>query len=74
MGLAINKKQKVAGSSNIDFQMQIPTNINYVYWNEPNELVQRLRLLIASTQAGSNSHSNEIASIVEELRESNIIV
>lgn len=49
-------------------------DIDYIYWNDPNELVDRLRLLIASQQAGNNSHNNEIVSIIEELREANIIV
>lgn len=46
---------------------------SYTYWNDPNELVDRLRLLIASQAAGNNGHSNEIVSIIEELREANII-
>lgn len=45
----------------------------YIYWDEPNELVNRLRLLYASQQAGNNNHNNEITSILEELREANII-
>lgn len=49
-------------------------NIDYLYWNDPNELVDRLRLLISSQKAGNNNHNNEILSIIEELRESNIII
>lgn len=45
----------------------------YTYWNDPNELVQRLRLLISSTSAGHTGHQNEISSIIEELREADII-
>jgi hypothetical protein len=45
----------------------------YEYWDDPNELVARLRLLLSSQSAGNNSHQNEILSIVEELREANII-
>lgn len=45
----------------------------WVYWDDPNELVDRLRLLYASQAAGHNNHQNEINSIVEELRESNLI-
>lgn len=45
----------------------------YVYWDDPNELVSRLELLHASRLAGSNSHDNEIISIVEELSERNLI-
>jgi hypothetical protein len=47
--------------------------IDYVYWDDPNELVNRLRLLIASQLAGHTGHSNEIVSVIEELREANII-
>lgn len=47
---------------------------NYIYWDDPNELVNRLRLLVASEGAGNNNHQNEINSIIEELREANIIV
>ena len=43
------------------------------YWDDPNELVDRLRLLIASQQAGNTSHTNEIISILEELREAGYI-
>lgn len=46
---------------------------NYIYWDDPNELVERLKLLIASQQAGNNNQTNEIVSIIEELREANII-
>ncbi|XP_044588014.1 uncharacterized protein LOC123267455 [Cotesia glomerata] len=48
-------------------------NMDYVYWDDPNELVERLRLLIASQSAGNTSHTNEIISIIEELREAEII-
>lgn len=44
-----------------------------IYWNDPNELVNRLRLLVASTLSGNTSHRNEILSIIEELREGNYI-
>jgi hypothetical protein len=45
----------------------------YLYWNDPNELVARLRLLIASTEVGNNSHNNEIINIEKELIEAGII-
>ncbi|KAK9681124.1 hypothetical protein QE152_g38561 [Popillia japonica] len=38
-----------------------------------NELVERLKLLIASQQAGHTGHNNEIASIIEELKEAGVI-
>jgi len=44
-----------------------------VYWNDPNELVDRLRLLLASKAAGNTGLSNEILSIYEELYEAGII-
>ena len=46
---------------------------DYVYWDDPNELVDRLRLLISSQAAGNLNHNNEIMSIIEELREAGII-
>lgn len=49
-------------------------NTDYVYWDNVNELVDRLRLLVASTSAGHNSHNNEILSIIEELKEAKVIL
>jgi len=46
---------------------------DYVYWDDPNELIDRLQLLAASYQAGSKSHTNEIMSILEEVREADLI-
>lgn len=68
-------KNRKTGKSYTDIPQMTYTNKNseYVYWNDPNELVSRLRLLIASTNAGNNNHQNEITSIIEELKESNII-
>jgi len=47
--------------------------IDYVHWDDLNELVDHLRLLEASRQAGHNAHNNEILSIIEELREAGLI-
>lgn len=49
------------------------SSLDYVYWDDPNELVDRLRLLHASQSAGNFSHANEIVSIIEELREAEIV-
>lgn len=49
---------------------QVP---EFTYWDDPNELVERLRLLVSSKSAGHSAHNNEILSIIEELREANII-
>jgi hypothetical protein len=45
----------------------------YIYWNKPKELVDRLRLLWSSKAAGHTGHDNEIMSIIEELREEGVI-
>lgn len=48
--------------------------IEYVYWDDVNELVDRLRLLMASKSAGNtDSQDNEILSIISELREIGVI-
>lgn len=44
-----------------------------VYWDDPNELVERLRVLVASAEAGNNGVKNEILNILEELREAGLI-
>ena len=49
------------------------TTLVYVYWDEPNELIDRLYLLTAERSAGNPSHVNEIHSIIEELREAGYI-
>ena len=48
--------------------------IDYIHWDDPNELVDRLRLLEALRQAGHNVNNNEILSIIEELREAGLII
>ncbi|XP_066582923.1 uncharacterized protein [Prorops nasuta] len=55
--------------------MRVTNNpVSYVHWNDPNELVERLQLLIASFAAGHTNHHNEIRSIIEELHEEGIIL
>lgn len=46
---------------------------NIIYWNDPNELVNRLRLLYSSLAAGNTGVRNEIISICEELVEAKIL-
>lgn len=48
-------------------------HIAYEYYDDPNELCDRLRLLISSKTSGNSNHDQEINSILEELRESGII-
>ena len=47
--------------------------MDYVYWDDTNELVDRLRLLSAELEAGNQSHTNEIHLIIEELKEAGYI-
>lgn len=49
-------------------------NTDLVYWDDPNELIDRLKILIASKNAGNTNHDNEIISIIEELQEAGIII
>ena len=49
------------------------THKDNVYLNNPNELLDQLRLLMAEKSAGNNAHINEISSIIEELREGGYI-
>ncbi|XP_067216995.1 uncharacterized protein [Linepithema humile] len=60
---------------NVPQTMTVTDNaVDYVHWDDPNELVDRLRLLDASRQAGNNAHDNEFLSIIEELREAGLII
>lgn len=45
----------------------------HIYWDDPNELVERLMLLLAAKEARNNSTNNEIITIEEELREAKYI-
>lgn len=49
-------------------------NITYEYYDDPNELCERLMLLVSSKNAGNSNHGQEINSIIDELRERNVIV
>lgn len=60
-------------TTHANYMLYSKNPIQYTYWDDPNELVDRLRFLIASESAGNNNHHNEINSIIEELREANII-
>lgn len=67
---AVNGKK---GGSIGDKMLVSKAPYQYVYWDDINELVDRLKLLFASKEAGHTGHSNEIASIVEELKEAGVI-
>lgn len=66
---------KKMGAGRVPSTMRVTNDrIDYIHWDDPNELVDRLRLLDASRRAGNNAHENEILSIIEELRETGAIV
>lgn len=67
------KTAKTAKKSKTGSGMAVNKPI-YEYWDDPNELCDRLRLLLSSNAAGHNNHQNEIASIVEELLEAKYIL
>lgn len=70
------RKNLPTGDGLIDSDAMIYDNNNksYVYWDNANELCDRLKLLVASQNAGHSGHHNEIVSLIEELREAKIIV
>lgn len=45
----------------------------YVYYDDPKDLIDRLNVLTASASAGNTAHSNEIVSLISELRGRGII-
>jgi len=55
-----------------ELSMKLQKN-NLVYWDNPNELVDRLRLLLASKAAGNTGVSNEKVSIFNELHDAGLI-
>ena len=70
-----SKKQKKKSEKGLSYAMILNDNaIDYVHWDDPNELVDRLRLLDASHRAGNNAHDNEMLSIIEKLREAGLII
>jgi hypothetical protein len=69
----ISTKGEGFTKKSINFKNIQKNKIDYVYWNDINELIDRLRLLYSSQSAGNNNHQNEILSIFEELKENNII-
>lgn len=65
----LNTKQ----GGSLPFLKTYNNNTDFIYWDNPNELVERLKILIASKDAGNTNHDNEIISIIEELKEAGII-
>lgn len=70
----VKEQSKVQGKGiGLPLLKKWKSNIDYVYWDDPNELVERLKLLIASRAAGNSGLNNEIISVIEELRENGIL-
>lgn len=57
----------------INLLKEVKKDTDLVYWNDPNELVERLKLLLPSWAAGNTGVRNEIYSIIEEMHEAGII-
>lgn len=47
---------------------------NYQFWDDPNELCERLKLLVGEKSAGNNIHDAEISSILSELKQKKYII
>lgn len=69
----VSTEKYVTEGEGLTLKKKIKENTDFIYWDDPNELVERLKLLIASKDAGNTGLDNEIISIIEELRESGII-
>ena len=48
--------------------------VKHGYFDNCNELVERMRLLVSEKRVQNNSYDSEISSIIEELRESGIVI
>lgn len=68
-----NDNPKTIKGGSLPTLKRLRSKTDLVYWNDPNELVERLKILVASREAGNNNHDNEILSIIEELKEDGII-
>lgn len=69
---AKSKRKKKGGNIETEF-IPYMENVAYEFYNDPNELCGRLKLLIASRVAGNTNHAQEINSLIAELRESGYI-
>lgn len=67
------RSQTRKGGKNLTLMDLSNKKIQYRYFDNVNELISRLRLLIASKASGNTGLDEEIQSILEELRERKII-
>ncbi|KYM85800.1 hypothetical protein ALC53_04385 [Atta colombica] len=68
-----SKKQKKISGKGLFHAILNDNAIDYVHWDDPNELVDRL-LINASHRASNNAQNNEMLSIIEELHETGLII
>ena len=62
--------KKVGINREVDLPRTMTQNdnkIGYIHWDDPNEIVDRLRLLEASRRTGHNGHDNEILSFAKSI-------
>ena len=57
----------------IQHQLAVDSSFDYDNWDDPNDLVDHLRILVTKRNAGFIGYENEIQFIFEELREAEII-
>lgn len=65
--------QKIFEGSGLFKTYRPNSSVDFKYYDDPNELVDRLRLIWASRESGSSAHDNEIIEILSELRELGLI-
>lgn len=65
--------ESVSVGNGIRLIKNLKKDTDVIYWNDANELVDRLKLLFASRDAGNTGLDNEIIAIMEELWEAGII-
>lgn len=69
----IQKPKSLKTKKGEGFKDFVKTKPHFVYWNDVNQLIDRLKLLISSLNSGHTGHNNEITSIIQELKEENLI-
>lgn len=69
----LDKKSSTGDGIDIQHKSLSDQAPEYIYYSRPDDLVDRLRLLMASAAAGNTAHSNEVVSIISQLRERGII-
>lgn len=57
----------------LNMKLNSDKNIQFLYYDDPNELCERLKYLVSSYSAGNTTLINEIRSIIEEMFEKGLI-